>query len=696
MNQDLNKLSFLYEKHIINEVSQKYVDAIKKSVDDHVLPFESIFKNKLRIIIPISGTEIYNDILNDISKIKDFDRFDPAKKEVIRKIKLDPKYGGGEKEQRINLGKVINSLKIYPETKKQYLNWFANYESNIPEMDDLKKYSVVVSRNPIDVLRMSDISNIQSCHSQGGAYFQCAIQEAKTGGGVAYVVNTRDLNKLSEDEFQNEEIFEDQERNIKGIGAISRLRIRRYEIKEEDNDVGIPEARVYGKKISGFYDTVKNFLTKSQQFSVDNLYKLYKNKQLTKTGGSYADSSDSQLFNSMYDTDVFYGSVSHEENDNNEENVDRVAQFEEELRGFQDQYEFEHCTAWYNVDGDGDGDNDYVYYTASASINIDLGEYQVIDDFVEFQNRDDITSVTRYDPDSEQAWARSIPYNFRNQNQNQASSVNNYKNFFKDFEQYDSTSFAGDNLASVNIRGIYNAKTQEWKSDNSSISLGISFNNDDITSDNTDDYRSFLREVDDIDGDYEVIRKALLKSLLRNGLIKSGPDMEKYNVISKEEEFIEDITNFEFDESEDTLKTDIFLGRYVEKPSDVSYANISMIYGKAIEKYLDAYYKPPQINTQQTTFDKFFESHYSDTLINKYGIENIECKYTIQAFNDELYNMNLKISFEALNNKTAPIMKFLDDHYDDIMNIAKMFFLKLAKIENQDTKKLQQVYNKVL
>jgi hypothetical protein len=563
-------------------------------------------------------------------------------------------------------------------------------------MDDLKKYSVVVSRNPIDVLRMSDISNIQSCHSQGGAYFQCAIQEAKTGGGVAYVVNTRDLNKLSEDEFQNEEIFEDQERNIKGIGAISRLRIRRYEIKEEDNDVGIPEARVYGKKISGFYDTVKNFLTKSQQFSVDNLYKLYKNKQLTKTGGSYTDSSDSQLFNSMYDTDVFYGSVSHEENDNNEENVDRVAQFEEELRGFQDRYEFEHCTASYNVDGDADGDNDYVYYTASASINIDLGKYQVIDDFVEFENRDDITSVTRYDPDSEYAWARSIPYNFRNQNQNQASSVNNYKNFFKDFEQYDSTSFAGDNLASVNIRGNYNAKTQEWKSDNSSISLGISFNNDDITSDNTDDYRSFLREVDDIDGDYEVIRKALLKSLLRNGLIKSGPDMEKYNVISKEEEFIEDITNFEFDESEDTLKTDIFLGRYVEKPSDVSYANISMIYGKAIEKYLDAYYKPPQINTQQTTFDKFFESHYSDTLINKYGIENIECKYTIQAFNDELYNMNLKISFEALNNKTAPIMKFLDDHYDDIMNIAKMFFLKLAKIENQDTKKLQQVYNKVL
>jgi hypothetical protein len=686
MNQDLNKLSFLYEKHIINEVSQKYVDVIKKAAADHVLPFENIFKNKLRIIIPILGTEIYNNILNDISKIKDFDRFDPAKKEVIRKIKLDPKYGGGEKEQRINLGKVINSLKIDQEIKKKYLNWFANYESNIPEMDDLKRYSVVVSRNPIDVLRMSDISDITSCHSQGGAYFQCAIQEAVTGGGVAYVVNTRDLNKLSEDEFQNEEIFEDQERNVKGIGAISRLRIRRYEIKNEDSEIGVPEGKIYGRKIPGFYDTVKNLLTNSQQFSVDNLYKLFKNKKIIKTGGTYADSGDSQLFNSMYDTDIFYGSTPHEDND---ENVDRAAQFEEELSGFQNQHEFEHCNASYYVDGD----EDYVYYTAYGEIIIDLGEYQVVDDFVEFTDTDEINSLKRYDPDSAYEWAKRVPYSFRGENEK--SSVMKYKNFLKDFEQYDNTDFAESYLATIQLKPIQDKETGGWSDDPSKISLGILFNNNEST-DDTDDYNMFLREVDDIDGNYETIRKAFLKSLMRNGLIKGGADMEKYNVISKEEEFIQDIKNFEFDESEDTLETDIFLGRYVEKPRDVSYANISMIYGKAIEKYLDAYYKPPQINTQQTTFDKFFESHYSGTLVQKYGIESIECKYTIQAFNDEFYNMNLKISFEALNNKTAPIIKFLDDHFDDITNIAKMFFLKLAKIENQDTKKLQQVYNKVL
>jgi hypothetical protein len=686
MRKDFSELSFLYENVLINEISQKYVDVIKKAANDHVLPFENVFNNKLRIILPIKGTETYNAILNDISKIKDFDRFDPEKKEVVRKIKLDPKYGGGEKEQKINLGRAINSLKIDPETKKKYLNWFANYESNIPEMNDLKRFSVVVSRSPIDVLRMSDISDIESCHSQGGAYFQCAIQEAITGGAVAYVVHTRDLKKLSDDEFQNEEIFEDKERNVKGIGVWSRLRIRRYEIEENNNDIGIPEVKIYGRKIPGFYDTVKNFLTKSQQYSVDNLYKLYKNKQLKKTGGSYSDSSDSQLFNRMYDTDVFYGSIRHEDND---ENAGREAQFEEELAGFQNRFEFEHCNAGYSIDGD----DDYVYYTAWGAINIDLGEYQVIDDFVEFDSEYEISQLKKYNKDSQHQWERSLPYNFKNRTQE--SSINTYKNFLTDFEQYDSTSFVEDSLASISIKRNYNEETGNWEKNHSSMSLGILFNNEEST-DDTDEYLSFLREVDNIDGNYESIKKALLKALLKNGLIKSGPDMEKYTTISKEEEFVEDIKNFEFDTSEDALTTDIFLGRYTELSKDVAYANISMIFGEALEKYLDTYYKSPQINTQQTTFDKFFENHYNETLVNKYGIENIKCRYTTQAFNAELYNMSLEIKFEALNSKTAPIIKFLNDHYDDITNIAKMFFLKLAKIENQDTKRLQQVYGKLL
>jgi len=59
--------------------------------------------------------------------------------------------------------------------------------------EDGSSYSVVVSRHPIDVLRMSDISNIRSCHSEGSEYFHCAIAEAKGHGPIAYLVKTEDL-----------------------------------------------------------------------------------------------------------------------------------------------------------------------------------------------------------------------------------------------------------------------------------------------------------------------------------------------------------------------------------------------------------------------------------------------------------------------------------------------------------------------
>jgi hypothetical protein len=56
MKQDLNNLSLIYEKLVINEISQKYVDVIKQAAKDHVLPFDNVFNNKLRIILPMMGT----------------------------------------------------------------------------------------------------------------------------------------------------------------------------------------------------------------------------------------------------------------------------------------------------------------------------------------------------------------------------------------------------------------------------------------------------------------------------------------------------------------------------------------------------------------------------------------------------------------------------------------------------------------
>ena len=68
--------------------------------------------------------------------------------------------------------------------------------------------AIVYSRAPIDVLRMSDHPMISSCHSQGGGFFQCAVQEAIRGGAIAYSVNQEDIQKIiDEDRLQDIEIL---------------------------------------------------------------------------------------------------------------------------------------------------------------------------------------------------------------------------------------------------------------------------------------------------------------------------------------------------------------------------------------------------------------------------------------------------------------------------------------------------------
>jgi len=56
-----------------------------------------------------------------------------------------------------------------------------------------KNYSMIISRHPIDVYRMSDHAGITSCHSLNASHSQCATQEAEDFGMIAYVVETKDI-----------------------------------------------------------------------------------------------------------------------------------------------------------------------------------------------------------------------------------------------------------------------------------------------------------------------------------------------------------------------------------------------------------------------------------------------------------------------------------------------------------------------
>jgi len=190
------------------------------------------------------------------------------------------------------------------------------------------QYSIIVTRNPIDILRMSDFEDITSCHSppsRGGAgeYYKCAVAEAHGHGAVAYVVKTENiLDNYGEDvtleqivdsrEFQEEEVFFDEQRShylseAGWIAPYSRLRLRqvRYyrdqeqsalmkkygtigdlmdlDISEEEKDaliarirasgefnpyegvdLAVPESRVYGSLIPGFHKRVLQWAQENQ------------------------------------------------------------------------------------------------------------------------------------------------------------------------------------------------------------------------------------------------------------------------------------------------------------------------------------------------------------------------------------------------------------------------------------------------
>ena len=88
---------------------------------------------------------------------------------------------------------------------------------------DNDKYSIIITRHPIDVLRMSDFDTITSCHSPASrqnayqSYYKCAVAEAQGHGAVAYVVETEELLSATntgnidsaEQEIQEGEIFAD-------------------------------------------------------------------------------------------------------------------------------------------------------------------------------------------------------------------------------------------------------------------------------------------------------------------------------------------------------------------------------------------------------------------------------------------------------------------------------------------------------
>lgn len=650
----LDELSMIYESVLISEMTQKVVDYISHNKDK--LPFENIFGDKLRIVIPIGGTDVIGEILHDLRQIKDYSEFDKDTLEVVRKVKLDPKYGqGSEKTQRINLGKAIQGLKIPEKTKKIYLNWYAKYKDSIPEMDIENKYSIILSRAPVDIVRMSDHSNISSCHSVTGSYFKCAIQEAIDGGAIAYLVYRNSLEHVDTNskEFQEDDIFSDKDRDLRGVaGPLARLKIRNIKNEYNGTEFALPETKIYGiNKSPAFYSSVRDFLKTKQSASPE----YFRNTSHSIVGGSYEDTEPVRMVNRYFGldrTDAELDSVDIEvpgDRTDEEDSHNRLGKdLEEELRYIDQDSSLEHIDVHYYVD-ENDGEE---YFTARASMSFDISGMGVSDDLdIDAGYSDELHSAMKCDP--------------------------NIKSFVEALEDL--------LVGNVYIVGVLASSTE--------LVLQLSSSSDEEIMYDSSDYESFLNDLEKIDNNWEDNNNNTIEYILVKHGYMSGDSLSEIRKWEDLEEHPYQYFTIEGSEISNYYAkyAKYQIAQMVNTPEDLKLsghiplgiivnASFNQTFANSLRKYVTDTYTPPTPSVDnQMDFESYWESvehppswdsdfDFTVNVSTEFGWYN--SKYEILSVHKfHIYPTNFK-------NPAMYFLEFIDHSYPTVKNLLAYIIIR--------------------
>ena len=414
---------------LITEISQDEYQKIRDYMDKlspEDLQFNNLFDDKLRLIIPFPVQ--LKGIIAEIEKF--FQKNDweidftngTAERKVSKVIEKGIKKGEKiEKIEKYRIGKILKFLddlkrkiearspkaevavkkfnNLFPHDDFEGFWWlgeknpekwlsFWNKESEKyignPDALESSKFSVILSRNYTDVLKMSDFDGISSCHSEGGAYFHCARAEAKNKGLIAYVVKNEDLKNV--ENLQAEEIFLDKQRRIEGIAPVARLRLRRFQIKKEDEkdyDLAIPERKFYGQKIPSFYNIVRDFIYNKQKHLFKNNMPDFDLRDVVRLGASYADNKDGLLFQRFFKDDNFNEHINAEQDpEGEEEEVDgRWEEYETAQADIQAEADrhLNNIYVYSNVDDNGEGEP---YISFSAGMDFRFADEDVKEEYL--------------------------------------------------------------------------------------------------------------------------------------------------------------------------------------------------------------------------------------------------------------------------------------------------------------------------
>ena len=321
----------------------------------------------------------------DGNQIKDKTKFEQGRQRMEKTFhwSLNQLYSS----EIFDLFATDNTQKHYSDAAAQARNFASIWQK---KADLIKKggtktdaYSIVITRHPIDILRMSDFDEIESCHSppsRGGEseYYKCAVAEAHGHGALAYVVKTEDLeeefgvNKKSlqkiedMDQFQEDEIFLDDARDTGLVTPLNRLRLRqiRYYPTEDaaidaarsdlgnpnigGTELAVPEDRIYGfPKIPGFREAVVDWANTSQKKSIQSIPGVSQGDilgtRIVMFGGSYEDTGMRHLLKDLTGFSVVGGI---RKNEYTEQNLDfnpfleREREFREVLQRYSNRFDY--------------------------------------------------------------------------------------------------------------------------------------------------------------------------------------------------------------------------------------------------------------------------------------------------------------------------------------------------------------------
>lgn len=555
----------LYKKVLVQEMNQEVIDYIT-SHRKEPLPWDNLFGDKKRMVIPLEKETRFSDIVDNIRNIPNFHSFDPETEQVVFKKPRDPKYGKGDFYlQGKSIGSVINDLPVSDARKKNLLSVFSTYKAEFlkelanPSRSD--EYSIVFSRSPNDVIRVSDWPALKSCLSKKGCNFHRVAHEAINGGGVAYVVKNEYLDGFKDDpDFLNgEDTFSDKQRDLEAVQEPeSRIRIRRF-VNDKGMDFAVPENALFGnQRLPTFWQSMVNYL-KPLQPSAEEVKNAFKTSDILLKGSSYG-MQDLEDMLSQYFGEPSGAFINYDSEDqftkSDHERIKSIAKndtpdFEDELADTDARYPLEHANAGWDIDADGEGDEYYHYH---GGISFDFEDLVLSEDVDE-----DL----------------SDSYDIRRR----ARVGDNFGSFIQELGEH--------NFSNLEMTGYY------YNSNRNEMYIGLT--PEDSISSTPDDYDNFRYNLKREDDTYEDTLEEITQMLLRYDLIESAENRPgEYQRLRADMNEEIDWENFRHEASLKNLKL-------------IKYAASPLIVKNRVGQFSDDYLQNAHFETEFTRFCRMWK-----------------------------------------------------------------------------------------